>query len=118
LELQISNEGGLVSQLIDEELDFIEDADMVRLVLNLEVTVSAGAVYQVDHVLLIDKLGELGTRGCASPSTVMKRATLNNAVRRGRVCCGDVGERAGGGCRRRSASVKDALTPTNINFAG
>jgi hypothetical protein len=118
LELQVSIEGGLVGELVDEELDFIEDANVVLLVLDLEVAVSAGAVYHVNHVHLIDELGELGSGGCASPRTVMKRAALHNTVLRGRVGCGDVWEGAGRGGRRRSSRVKDALPPTHINAAG
>jgi hypothetical protein len=118
LELQISIEGGLVSQLVDEELDFIEDANMVLLVLDLEVTVSASTVFHINHVFLIDKLGELSSGGCTGPRAIMKRAALHNTVFRGRVCCGDVGESAGRSCRRRSGRVKDALPPTNINVAG
>jgi hypothetical protein len=83
LEFQISIEGRLVSQLIDEELNFIKDANMVLFVLNLEVTVSAGTVFHVIHVHLINKLGELCSGGCTSPRAVMNRAALNNIVLRG-----------------------------------
>lgn len=59
LEFQFAIEGGLVSQLIDEELDFIEDTNMVLLVLNLEVAVSASTISHVIRVHIINKLGEL-----------------------------------------------------------
>jgi hypothetical protein len=98
LELQVSIEGCLVSQLIDEELDFVKNANMVLLVLDLEVAVGASTVSHVIHVDLISKLGELSIGGRSGPCTVMNRTALNNTVCRGRVCCGDEGESAGGSC--------------------
>lgn len=97
LEFKVSIEGCLVSQLINEELDFIEDTNMVSLVLDLEVAVGAGTISQVVCVHIIDKLSELCIGGCTSPSAVMNDTTLNNTVFRGRVCCRDVGDSASGG---------------------
>jgi hypothetical protein len=118
LEFQVSIEGGLVSQLINEELDFIEDTDMVLLVLDLEVAVSAGTVVHVNHVLVINELGELSSGGRTSPRAIMNHAALDNIVLRGRVCCGDIGESAGGGCGRRSSRVKNTFASTDLNVAG
>jgi hypothetical protein len=80
LELQVSIEGCLISQLIDEELDFIKDSDVVLLVLNLEVAVGASPVTHVNHVDFVNKLGELSVGGRASPRAIMKRTTLHNTV--------------------------------------
>ena len=41
LEDKIAHEGSLVREVIDEELDFIEHADVILFVLDLEVAVRA-----------------------------------------------------------------------------
>jgi hypothetical protein len=87
LEFKISIEGGLVSQLINEELNFIKDTYMVRLVLDLEVAVRASTITQVISVHFVDKFGKLCIRSCTRPRAIMKHTALNNTVFRCRVCC-------------------------------
>ena len=59
LELEVAIERRLVDELVDEELDLIKNTNVVFLVLNLEVAISRCLINHVDHVLLIDELGEL-----------------------------------------------------------
>ena len=97
LEFKVSIERCLVSQLIDEELDFIKNTNMVRLVLDLEVAVSASTISQVISVHIIYKLCKLCVGSCTSPCAVMNHTALNNTVFRGGVCRRDVWKSASGG---------------------
>jgi len=79
------DEWGLVCKLVDEELNFVEDTNVVFLVLDLEVAVGCSAIFQVDHVLAIDELGELCLRGSTGPDTVVDLTLGHDFVGRGRV---------------------------------
>ena len=80
LEDQVSDVGSLIGQVVDEELDLVEDANVILLVLDLEVAVRAGAVRHVDHVLVIDKSGKLGVRGGSCPGAVVEHSSLDDVV--------------------------------------
>ena len=54
LEHKVAHKWCLVGEIVDEEFDFIEDADMVLLVLDLEVAVSRSLIRHVNHVLIVD----------------------------------------------------------------
>ena len=75
LEDQVADEGGLVNQSVDEEFNFIEDTDMVLLVLDLEVAIFRSRVIHVDHILAVDQLSELLVASSASPCSVVEGAS-------------------------------------------
>ena len=71
MEHEFADVWGFVSELVDEELDFVKDTDIVLLVLYLEVAVTSRLVDHVNHVLVVDQLGKLLIGGSSSPGTIM-----------------------------------------------
>ena len=57
LEDQVADVRCLGNHLVDEEFDLIEDADVVLLVLDLEIAVCCGTVSHVDHVFAVSEFG-------------------------------------------------------------
>lgn len=85
LEDEVALEGRLVDESVDEELDFVEDADVVILVLDLGVAVGACSVNHVGQVGCVNELGELDIGGSSGPSACVDDTFCDDLVVFGRV---------------------------------
>lgn len=80
-----TNEWCLVSEAVDEELSFIENTNMVSLVLNLEVAVRGSGIFEIDRVLTVDQLGKLCGRSRTCPCALVLLTRSYDFVVAGRV---------------------------------
>jgi hypothetical protein len=115
LEDKVVDEGSLVDEPVDEELDFIEDTDVILFVLNLEVAVGGCAILHINHILAIDESLNLFIVGRTSPSSGVDHIIVDNLVVRGRVGSGNERKRAGDLVGIRGGIVDHTWVSTDIN---
>lgn len=116
LEFKVTIVRGLVDNFVQKDTDFIENANLVLMVLNLEEAVSGRGVFQVIHVQAIIEVLELLLSCRACPGTIDKITLFDDHESLGRVRGCQIRQRTGHLGGIRGIFVDDTFFATNIKI--